>query len=636
MLPKSPPVSELSEVMNSFKSRLLQSIFTILTESFSTDRILTVSCLSERIYSIVYLHSEDSFRLEQLDSDRLYSDHKIDSEIIHNCLNSNTSYSTIKADGSGSATILYFPYRNSTDNMVLYMETDSEISVFRQEQIKILSGFTEHLYFCLKTLERSRQMAIDLKESAEKKETALNADYFLISLLLDPFQFNENSSKNVITEFLLEQYKKFSFKGKTSEIGGDICITDTLVLKDGHSFTVFLNGDAMGKSIQGAGGALVLGAVFRAALARSKVKKNYNVFPEIWLKEIFLDLHSVFSAFNGSMFISVCLGLIHNETGLLYFFNSEHPFLAVYRDGKAFFTEDASKLPKLGFPVKTDLFYVQTFQLQDGDQLFLGSDGKDDLLIHETGEFLADEFEFLRHIENGNGELAKMSSSIKQRGRIRDDFSLMKLKYEDKYSQSLKHIYPDTLSLFLKECRSFLDSGEYEKCIEKFSEIEKYLNEFPELLKIAGKFFYNREDYIKSIEYFDMYVQEVPSDNPFLFHGSYAEMLKFLGELFFRISKYEEASDYLEEYLYLCPGDNEMVFLLSSVYFRRGNFMKSADFGELLYLRDRDFQPNLKILANVYFNMKEKTRALHMADRALGLMPDDSELKELRERIHLL
>lgn len=622
--------------MNSFKSRLLQSIFKILKESFSAERILTVSTFGDRLYSTVYLQSEDVFHLEQLDSDRLLSDHRIDSEIVHYCLNSNTSYSTVNRDSSDSATILYFPYRNSTDNMVLYMETGPDFSVFRQEKIKTLSGFAEHLYFCLKTLEKSRQMAVDLRESAEKKETALNADYFLISLLLDPFQFNENSSKNVSTEFLLEQYKKFSFKGKTSEIGGDICIADTLVLKDGHSFTVFLNGDAMGKSIQGAGGALVLGAVFRAALARSKVKKNYNVFPEVWLKEIFLDLHSVFSAFNGSMFISVCLGLIHNETGLIYFFNSEHPFLAVYRSGKAVFAEESSRLPKLGFPVKTDLFYVQTFQLQDGDQLFLGSDGKDDLLIHQTGEFLADEFEFLRHIENGNGELKEISSSIKERGRIRDDFSLMKLKYVDKYPGSLKHIYPDILSLFLKECRSLLESSEYEKCIEKFSEIEKYLNEFPELLKIAGKFFYNREDYIKSIEYFDMYVQEVPSDNPFLFHGSYAEMLKFLGELFFRLSKYEEASDYLEEYLYLRPGDNEMVFLLSSVYFRRGNFMKSADFGEILYLRSRDFPQNLKILASVYFNLKEKTRALHMADRALSLIPDDSELKELKERIYLL
>lgn len=413
MLPKSPPVPELREVMNSFKSRLLQSIFKILKESFSAHRILAVSCIPEKIYSIVYLQSEDVFALEKLDSGRLLSDHGLESDIIEYCLNSDNSYSTVNINSSNSATILYFPYRNSTDSMILYMETDSESSAFRQEKIKTLSGFAEHLYFCLKTIEKSRQMAVDLKESAEKKETALNADYFLISLLLDPFQFNENSSRNVSTEFLLEQYKRFPFKGKTSEIGGDICITDTLTLKDGHQFTVFLNGDAMGKSIQGAGGALVLGAVFRAALARSKVKKNYNVFPEIWLKEIFLDLHSVFSAFNGSMFISVCLGLIHNETGLLYFFNSEHPFLAVYRSGKAVFAENTSRLPKLGFPVKTDLFYVQTFQLEDGDQLFLGSDGKDDLLIYESGEFLADEFEFLRHIENGNGELKNISSSIK-------------------------------------------------------------------------------------------------------------------------------------------------------------------------------------------------------------------------------
>ena len=41
----------------------------------------------------------------------------------------------------------------------------------------------------------------------------------------------------------------------------------------------------MGKSIQGAGGALVLGVVFRSIIERTKIfKPNMELFPEQWLK----------------------------------------------------------------------------------------------------------------------------------------------------------------------------------------------------------------------------------------------------------------------------------------------------------------------------------------------------------------
>ncbi len=45
--------------------------------------------------------------------------------------------------------------------------------------------------------------------------------------------------------------------------------------------TVFINGDAMGKSIQGAGGAIVLGVVFKSVVARTRiVKEAKNKHPE--------------------------------------------------------------------------------------------------------------------------------------------------------------------------------------------------------------------------------------------------------------------------------------------------------------------------------------------------------------------
>ena len=52
----------------------------------------------------------------------------------------------------------------------------------------------------------------------------------------------------------IRQYKTFQFKMRDEEIGGDLCILHKISLC-GREHAVFLNADAMGKSIQGADGA---------------------------------------------------------------------------------------------------------------------------------------------------------------------------------------------------------------------------------------------------------------------------------------------------------------------------------------------------------------------------------------------
>ena len=53
--------------------------------------------------------------------------------------------------------------------------------------------------------------------------------------------------------------------------------------------TVFLNADAMGKSMQGAGGALVAGAVFNSIIERTMLSPTVqNQYPERWLKNSFV------------------------------------------------------------------------------------------------------------------------------------------------------------------------------------------------------------------------------------------------------------------------------------------------------------------------------------------------------------
>ncbi|HRP69613.1 MAG TPA: stage II sporulation protein E, partial [Turneriella sp.] len=81
-----------------------------------------------------------------------------------------------------------------------------------------------------------------------------DGDYFLTAQLLQPLSLNEVTPSRVYIDFLTEQKKKFQFRKWSSEIGGDISSAHSIQLR-GKTYVVFINGDVMGKLIQGAGGA---------------------------------------------------------------------------------------------------------------------------------------------------------------------------------------------------------------------------------------------------------------------------------------------------------------------------------------------------------------------------------------------
>jgi len=63
-----------------------------------------------------------------------------------------------------------------------------------------------------------------------------------------------------------------------------------------------MNSDAMGKSLQGVSGAIVIGVSFNLFINRTKKHGYYSkVTPEEWIKESTRDLQRVFSGFNGAM-----------------------------------------------------------------------------------------------------------------------------------------------------------------------------------------------------------------------------------------------------------------------------------------------------------------------------------------------
>jgi hypothetical protein len=293
-------------------------------------------------------------------------------------------------------------------------------------------------------------------ESVSDLKAQQDGDYFLTSLLLRPLGSNLYRSHNVKIEFWIQQKKKFQFKHWDSEIGGDLCVTNSLVLK-GREFTVFVNADAMGKSIQGAGGVLVLGSVFAAIIERTKMTfEASNFYPERWLKNSFLELQKVFESFDGSMLVSLVLGLVDDETGNVYYINAEHPSLVLFRDGVASFLDKEIQLRKLGIRIPEGRLSVRIFQLKTNDVLISGSDGRDDLLI-SNGESLKkfineDETKFLSFVENAKGNLGRIASQIQAFGELTDDLSLLSIEYTAvrKDLPSYAYLWKEAMSAFRK------------------------------------------------------------------------------------------------------------------------------------------------------------------------------------------
>lgn len=274
--------------------------------------------------------------------------------------------------------------------------------------------------------QRTFELENSLTEVKKLKENQ-DADYFLTSLLWRPFNSPSFSDAHFEIDIAVEQMKKFHFKNRTYEIGGDLCMTEDVIIA-GREYLFFSNADAMGKSIQGAGGVLVFGASIKSQLILAKFGKLQARTPELWLRNLTRDIHDLFVSFDGTMFVSAIFGLIDKSSGLLYFANSEHPFLALHRAGKASFVPQTLSTRKIGMPIDNQHFRLNVFQLQEGDAIVAGSDGRDDVLLHtgDQGDVLnEDEHRILRFIEAGKGRATQICSEIKKLARLKDDLSLL-------------------------------------------------------------------------------------------------------------------------------------------------------------------------------------------------------------------
>ncbi len=442
-----------------------------------------------------------------------------------------------------------------------------------------------------KVKERTREVEEKMHEVQKLKEQQ-DGDYYLTSLLAKPLFTNWNKSEITKTEFLIKQKKQFHFRNKIAEIGGDICISGNLRLgkKDNFKrYTFALNGDAMGKSMQGAGGALVMGVVVNSILARSA--RNDWVLdstPEKWLADVYYEVNRIFKSFSGSMVISCVAMLISDETGTAYYFNAEHPFSVLYRDGEASFIENSLKLRKLGLDSEIP-FEVQTLELKPGDIVILGSDGRDDIDLTPDEPFKTineDENLFLQHVLNGKGDLSKIYESILAKGAITDDISLVRISYRE--SEARLSFQKDVM------------------IEDKISELDKIFERGRELVK---------EGNLK--EAFE-FLRKVYYEN-----SQHPRISKLFGAVAFRVKEYDTVIEVTKNYLLREPLYADFWFYQAVSLKKKGKYEEALNSSMQLFYMHPEHVKNLLNIANIKYLLGEKEEALIFTNKALELNPTD-------------
>ena len=420
-------------------------------------------------------------------------------------------------------------------------------------------------------------------------KTQQDGDYFLTSQLLHPLAMNEAVPSRVRVEFLTEQKKKFQFRHWQSEIGGDISSSNTVYLRN-KKYVAFMNGDAMGKSIQGAGGALVLGTVFKSFLHRTQNDEMSRfMFPEQWLRDCYEELHHVMISFDGRMLVSAVIGLIDEDSGYLYYINAEHPWIAILRNGEASFIEEELTLRKLGMPENDELFRVKTFRLVKGDQIFIGSDGRDDISLgrDDAGNSMInqDETLFLRILEMTGGDLLRFREELVHKGDITDDLSLVRILYDG--------------------------SGHEPVSRTDLSVIRKHaLN----------------KDYVGAVAELDRLYADNPHDPKVVYE---------LALLNSRLKNFARAAALGEEYCNYDPSDLGMIYLTSrSLKYCAGAdkslLKRAADYGERLILREPMSFHGIVNLSDIYRRLEKKDKAERLLHKAEAFDPQNRAVLKLK------
>jgi HAMP domain-containing protein len=458
---------------------------------------------------------------------------------------------------------------NKNYNVRLNIPSNDEVGILTENfnnMVKEIKHYTEHLEELVK--QRTLELENSLKQVQELK-LKQDGDYFLTSQLLKPLNVNEVKDDGLVkVEIKIDYYKKFQFRHWNSEIGGDFCYAHKITLR-GKDYIFCANADAMGKSIQGAGGALVFGSVLEAIVERTLYEDSVKQqFPEVWLKNSFIELHKVFESFDGSMLVSCILLLLDERDGCVYYINAEHPNLVLMSGDIVKFIVPRKAFMKLGVS-KEGLIEIDVLKLKEGDKLFLGSDGKDDLVLgQKDGVKIINEDEtlFLDIVKESNGDLEMIYQNLKERAELMDDLSLISIEYrgDKEYLMQSRYIPKEDKIL-------------YDKAVTLMEE---------------GK---NEESYTILLDLKNRYKQN-------------GIVRKRLGFVLLRLGKIKQGIEELEIASELIPWDSDVIKILSKSYFKIRDFEKAREYGELYLLRESEDKEMIKYLIEVYQRLKESFR----------------------------
>ncbi len=442
-----------------------------------------------------------------------------------------------------------------------------------------------------KVLDRTFDLESSLSKIRSLKEKQ-DGDYFLTSLLINPLSANRADSETVGVEFLVRQFKRFRFRKWSAAIGGDICISQSIRLQD-RSYTAVINADAMGKSMQGAGGALVFGAVMTSLLNRARHSRAGD-YPEQWISEAYHELQSIFVSFQGSMMISAVIGLVDDASGLFYYINAEHPYPILYRNGETRLLVTDDELRKIGTPEADENLRIHVLRLRTGDVLFIGSDGKDDLVLGRDsdgrGIYNESESEFPKRVRESKSSLSEIEEALKDFGDLADDLTLVRVAYrEDEYTGS-----PDAEGDAHDGVRADLDevraAGESERARNMLEEIVKEHPEDEEAALMLAELFFKQ--------------------------GQFGRLLVFAGSMSARF-----------------PTRDRFLFLAALGANRAGDHKTAVEFGERFRLRNPEHVDNLLNLARSRHDLGDVARARLLWLRARDLAPSHALVKEMKPTV---
>lgn len=424
----------------------------------------------------------------------------------------------------------------------------------------------------IKVQERTAELRTALKEVSQLKEQQ-DADYYLTTFLFKPLCINRNSSKYIKTEFYLKQKKEFSFRDKKGEIGGDICITANLLFREENGtvnrYLFATNADAMGKSIQGAGGAIVYGTAINTIIASSTANNRVlETPPREWLMRMYHELHNIFLSFDGSMLVSGVFLLLNEHNGKAYYINAEHPWTILLRDHKADFIEDELMLRKLGADIPGHDLSVKEFTFQVGDVLFLASDGRDDIIISESesGEARVineDERAILDIILRADGSIQKTVETLRSTGGFSDDLSIIRVEITGFNQQPIKPRRAEgsavkSVKERLSKVKQLIQNRDFAAAAAALQETSSELNveSVPQYYILLSRIQLNDGQLALAKESLEKALR--------LGHEA-APTYKSLGNIFYKLRMKKEAIDSWKRALLLNPEDESLRNLLDEI-----------------------------------------------------------------------